>query len=206
MQALLIDDHPLIHEILPAMLRKAVGRDVVVHAAQNLDEALECARRRKPLDLVLLDLGLPGCSGIEALKRIRERCPDAKIVVVSASDDPESIQAAFKAGAVGYIPKTSTPPTIIGALKLVCDGGTYVPREALDLSRSAAARPEFSGRQLEVLRLMLKGLSNREIAKLLRIAENTVKHHVGEVYGALGASSRGEAMAAAVRRGYKSAP
>ncbi|MEA3194559.1 MAG: hypothetical protein QOD26_2892 [Betaproteobacteria bacterium] len=202
MQTLLVDDHPLIHQTLSAMLRKAVGDHAIVHSAETLEAGLDCARQNE-IDLVLFDLGLPGYSGIEALKRMRERCPAAKIIVVSASDDPESIQAAFKAGAVGYIPKSSSPPTIVAALRLVCEGGTYIPPQALDIPDS---HPELSERQLEVLRLILRGLSNRDIAKRLHIAENTVKHHVAVVYEALGACSRAEAITAALRRGYKPAP
>jgi len=206
MQALLVDDHPLIHQIIPALLRKAIGDHVMVQSAETLEEALDCVRRNAPVELVLLDLGLPGCTGIEALERLRERCPKAKIVVLSATEDCESIQAAFRAGVEGYIPKTSPPPTIVDALRLVCDGGTYVPPQALDLTESGAAQPNFSRRQREVLHLMLRGLSNREIAKRMRIAENTVKHHMGVVYETLGATSRAEAITVALRRGYKATP
>jgi len=206
MQTLLVDDHPLIHQIMTALLRKAIGDHVMVQLAENLEEALDCVRRDGKLDLILLDLGLPGCSGIEALERLRGRCPEAKIVVLSAAEDAESIQAAFRAGAEGYIPKTSPPPTIVDALRLVCDGGTYVPPQALDLSDRRMAQPNFSRRQREVLSLMLRGLSNREIAKRMRIAENTVKHHVGVVYETLGCTSRAEAITVALRRGYKATP
>src|SRR4051812_14239348 len=116
MQTLLVDDHPLIHQIIPALLRKAIGDHVMVQSADNLEEALDCVRRTAQLDLILLDLGLPGCSGIEALERLRERCPRAKIVVLSAAEEAESIQAAFRAGIDGYIPKTSPAPTIVDAL------------------------------------------------------------------------------------------
>src|SRR5256885_4251973 len=151
MQTLLVDDHPLIHQIIPTLLRKAIGDHVMVQSAENLEEALDCARRNAQLELILLDLGLPGCTGIEALVRLRERCPEAKIVVLSASEDAESIQAAFRAGATGYIPKTSPPPTIVDALRLVCDGGTYVPPQALDFPERSGSRPVFSRRQREVL-------------------------------------------------------
>ena len=202
MQALLVDDHPLIHYTMTAMLHKAVGDHAIVRTAETLEQALDCARQNE-FDLVLFDLGLPGCSGIEALKRMRARCPASKLVVVSATDDAESIQAAFRAGAVGYIPKTSSPPTIVGALRLVCDGGTYIPPQALEILEPRSA---LSERQLEVLCLILKGMSNGGIANRLRISENTVKHHVGVVYDALGACSRAEAITAALSRGYKPSP
>ena len=83
MQTLLVDDHPLIHQIIPAMLRKAIGDHVMVQSAENLEEALDCARRNAQLELILLDLGLPGCTGIEALVRLHERCPEANRSFIS---------------------------------------------------------------------------------------------------------------------------
>jgi len=205
MEVLLIDDHPLICDILIAMLRKLMGSEAVVHVAGTLEAGLECARNCKRLDLVLLDLGLPGCSGIEALRRFREKCPDQRVVVVSANDERESILRALDNGAAGYIPKTSSPPTFLAALRLVLDGGTYNPQEALGARIGGTAGEDLSEREQQVLRLVLKGLSNREIARQLDIAENTVKHHIGEIYQSFGVTSRAEAMAAATRRGYKPA-
>lgn len=203
MQVLLIDDHPLVREVLAATLRKALGEEANVHAVQDFESGLECAANHM-LDLVLLDLGLPGCTGIEALKRFRERHPDTKVVVVSANDERDAIQSALRAGASGYIPKTSTSDMVIAALKVVMAGGVYVPREVLEPEQAASAGPGgLSDRQQEVLGLMLKGHSNSQIARHLRMAENTVKHHVSAIYGALGVSSRAEAMATAVRRGFK---
>ena len=202
MDVLVVEDHPLMQEILPAMVRKAFGQ-TLVHLAGNLDEAFERASHYSHLDLVLLDLGLPGCSGIESLKKFRQEYPDARIVVVSAMDDRDAILASFEAGAVGYIPKTSRPDVIIAALKVVAAGGTYVPPEVLGSTAAGTTHSELSDRQFEVLQLMLTGLSNRDIAKRLGISENTVKHHAGVIYGVLGSNSRAEAMATAVRRGYR---
>src|SRR6266850_1115183 len=156
MEALLIDDHPLICEILPAMLKKAVGPETVIHVAGSLEAAFERVRRCERLDLVLLDLGLPGCSGIEALKRFRDQCPDLRIVIISSDVERESIHGAFRAGVVGYIPKTSSAQTIVSALKIIAGGGTYVPREALEAASAEDPGEELSERQREVLRLILK--------------------------------------------------
>src|SRR6266513_4028606 len=195
MEALLVDDHPLICEILPAMLKKAMGPEAVTHIAGSLEAAFDCVRRCVRLDLVLLDLGLPGCSGIEALRRFRDRYADLRIVIVSSDVERASIQGAFRAGVVGYIPKTSSAQTIVSALKIIADGGTYVPREALEPPSGEDPVEEFSERQREVLRLILKGLSNHDIAVQLGIAESTVKQHVAVIYGVLGVGSRAEAMA-----------
>ena len=199
-EVLVVDDHPLVHEILPQAVKKAFG-DVRVQCAANLDEAFECAALDKKLQFVLLDLALPGCTGIDALLRFHEKYPDTKMVVFSATEDPESIQAAFRAGAVGYIPKTSRPDLMVAALKVVAAGGKYVPSEILASFAKANSGPQMTERQVEVLRLMLRGLSNREIAERLDIAEGTVKQHATDIYQALAVNSRAEAIAAARRRG-----
>jgi DNA-binding NarL/FixJ family response regulator len=129
-EILVIDDHPMIHEIAPHVVRK-VFEDAEVYAASDLDAGLECAGLCEALRLVLLDLTLPGCSGIDSLLKFREKYPQANVVVLSAIEDPESIQAAFRAGAVGYIPKTTQPELMVAALKVVAAGGKYVPSEIL---------------------------------------------------------------------------
>jgi len=131
MRALVIDDHPLIHEILPAVLRKALG-EVSVATEATLEAGLMRAAGSVPPDLVLLDLGLPGCEGIDALTRFRLEFPELPVVVLSATIDRESILGALDSGASGYIPKTSKPEVMIAALKLVAAGGVYVPPEALE--------------------------------------------------------------------------
>jgi DNA-binding NarL/FixJ family response regulator len=200
MRVLIVDDHPLIQEILPAMLKKAVGQ-VVVHLATDLAGALDDASRGAGPELVLLDLGLPDCTGIEALTRIRDRHPGAKIVVVSCNDDPGVIRAALKAGAAGYILKTYKANQVVAALRIIADGGTYVPSEILQADPADEKDLKLSSRQSEVLQLLLQGLSNRDIASQLHIAESTVKHHMGEIFETLRVSTRAEAMALAQRRG-----
>lgn len=194
---LVIDDHPVVREVLPAVLRKAFG-EVEAHAVGDLAGALAWAREHGVPDMVLLDLGLPGCSGIEALASLRQSYPGIRIVIFSAADDGELIRAALKGGAAGYIPKTATPEVIAAALHLVRAGGVYVPAEALG-DASVSDDVNLTDRQLDVLRLMLNGLSNAEIARALRISESTVKQHVGDVYVALRVSTRAQAMAAAAR-------
>lgn len=200
---LVIDDHPVVREVLPAVLRKAFG-EVEAHAAADLADALQWAGEHGAPDMVLLDLGLPGCSGIEALSSLRQSHPGIRIVIFSAADDTGLIRAALKAGAAGYIPKTATPEVIAAALHLVRAGGVYVPAEALG-EASISEEVTLTERQLDVLRLMLNGLSNAEIGRALRISESTVKQHVGDVYVALRVSTRAQAMAAAARLAIKPA-
>lgn len=206
MRALVIDDHPLIHEIMPAVLRKALG-EVEVATEGTLESGLQRAAADPP-DLVLLDLGLPGCQGLDSVERFRLRFPELPFVVLSANRDRESILGALDAGAIGYLPKTSKPDVMVAALKLIAAGGTYVPPEALDEVAHAAPRRrggavELTGRQKDVLRLILKGYNNERIAAALDIAPNTVKQHAHSIFLQLGVSSRAEAVIAATRLGIR---
>jgi DNA-binding NarL/FixJ family response regulator len=207
MRALVIDDHPLVHEIIPAVLRKALG-EVAVTTEVTLEAGLARAGGAAQPDLVLLDLGLPGCEGLEALSRFRAKFPNVPLVVLSGTCDRESILAAFDAGAIGYIPKTSKPDVMIAALKLVAAGGTYVPPEALeDAEKGTAPRRrrvadlDLTLRQKDVLRLILKGYNNERIAGELGIASATVKQHAHAIFTALDVSTRAEAVIAAARLG-----
>jgi len=125
-RVLALDDHPLQLEIVCAVLSKVFGT-AEVRAFGSLDEALrDCAEAGAP-DLMVLDLGLPDCSGIEALTRFREACPQTAVVVYSASEDGVIVRAALNAGAMGYIPKRTAKELMQAALRLVADGGVYVP-------------------------------------------------------------------------------
>jgi DNA-binding NarL/FixJ family response regulator len=200
MRALVIDDHPLVHEIMPAMLRRALG-DVSVASEATLEGGLARAGGSVAPDLVLLDLGLPGCRGLDALSRFRREFPKLPLVVLSGDCDRSTILGALDAGAVGFIPKTSKPDVMIAALKVVAAGGTYVPPEALEGTEARSQALDITERQRDVLRLILKGYNNERIATELAIAPNTVKQHAHAVFAALGVSTRAEAMVAAARRG-----
>jgi DNA-binding NarL/FixJ family response regulator len=204
---LVVDDHPIVVEILNAILRE-VFPGVILGTAPGLEEALASARAGHKLDLVLLDLGLPGCSGISALTRFREAIPAVRVVVVSADESRHVVRAALEAGAAGYIPKTSQPPLIAAALRLIAAGGSYVPLECIDSGSASDAALEtraiaLTARQREVLRLIVRGFANKEIARHLRIAQDTVKQHARAVYAALGVAGRSHAARAAQSRGIK---
>ena len=208
MRALVINDHPLIHEIMPAVLRKALG-EVTVATQSTLEAGLAHAAGSAPPDLVLLDLGLPGCEGIDALTRFRMEFPQLPVVVISANSDRESILGVLDSGANGFIPKTSKPEVIVAALRLVAAGGVYVPPEAIeDLAvqmplRTARESMDLTERQRDVLRLILKGYNNERIASELAIAPNTVKQHAHAIFVQLGVSSRAEAVVAAANMGLR---
>ena len=204
MRVLVIDDHPLIQEIVPAVLVKAFG-EVVVDTQSTLEAGIERAAAEPP-DLVVLDLGLPGCDGIDAMSRFRMHFPQMPVAVLSARCDREAILGVLDAGASGYIPKTSKPDVMIAALRVIEAGGTYVPPEALDeagapRARRRLGRLDLTDRQQAVLRLILKGYSNERIAAELAIAPNTVKQHAHAIFVALGVSTRTEAMIAARQQG-----
>jgi DNA-binding NarL/FixJ family response regulator len=204
---LIVDDHPLLLRGLDAVVR-SVFPDALVRTAASCEEALEIARSAESPDLVLLDLSLPGCAGIKALERFRDAQPSMRVVVVSSSEERELVLAALEEGAAGYIPNTSKPEIFIAALRLVAAGGIYVPPQALRAQVPAASvvyqrKAELTERQRDVLRLIAKGMGNKEIARHLRIAKDTVKQHAKAVYAALGVASRAQAARAAEARGIK---
>lgn len=129
MRVLIVDDDTLIHEVLAAVVRRAFpGWDIAF--VTDLDAAFAHVAHHGEPDLALLDLGLPGQSGLDALRRFRGKFPDMPVVVVSVSDDPKSIRAALNAGAAGYIPKMHSAHEMLAALKIVAEGDVYVPPQA----------------------------------------------------------------------------
>jgi DNA-binding NarL/FixJ family response regulator len=198
MNVLIVDDHPMMLEYLSGAVARAFD-GAQVRTASDLEGAFEAARSSN-LDLALLDLGLPGCGGIESLLRFRKQFPDVRVVIVTAVEDQAAIRGAFAAGASGYIPKTTNPKLVVTALKLVAEGGTYVPPEALTGDPRSAPESGLTERQRDVLARLLKGRTVGQIARDLGIAEATAKHHAHAVYAAFGVSSRADLIVAANRR------
>ncbi len=201
MDVLIVDDHPIVHQTLGIAVG-AVLPEARQHVAFNLTEALEIAEGLAKDSLVLLDLGLPEGSGMDVLKRFRSAFPQMVVVVVSATESSVLVAAALKTGAAGYIPKTSSPNLIIAALKVIVAGGTYIPPQILP---DVAEVPTLTGRQIEVLMLITKGASNRDIAQALGIADNTAKQHTHAVFQALNVNTRAQAIIAAARLGIGTA-
>lgn len=202
---LVVEDHPIVLEVL-AVVVGSLFPEAAVHCASDCSEAESAAASISDLDLVLLNLGLPGCAGIWSLTRLRDIAPAASVVVVSGNEEKEVILAAFEAGAKGYIPKSSKREVICAALRIVAAGSTYVPPQAISeqpLAASPPHEPALTERQLDVLRLITRGFANKEIAAQLRIAKDTVKQHAKAVYTALGVANRSQAARAAERRGIK---
>ena len=199
MNVLIIDDHPMMLEYLSGAVARAVD-GASVHAVRDLETGLESARER-PCQLVLLDLGLPGHGGIDSLLQFRKRHPAMRVVVISAVEDRASIRGVLAAGAAGFIPKTANPRVVVSALRLVAEGGTYIPPEALESDLERAPDSGLTERQREVLRHLLRGRTIGQIGRDLGIAGATAKHHAHAVYAAFGVSSRADLIVAASRRG-----
>ena len=223
MKILVIDDHPLIREALRHVLR-ALDEAIELIEAQNLAEALDASRTHPDLQLMLLDLALPGTERFEALRELREQQPAIPVVVLSASDDPQTVKQALDLGAMGFIPKTSSNDILVGALRLVLAGGVYLPPEVLRTAASGGilrdwgAHSGTSGgslsardigltqRQMQVLGLLIQGKPNKLICRQLQLAEATVKIHVTAILKALGVANRTQAVIAVSKLGLKLPP
>jgi DNA-binding NarL/FixJ family response regulator len=199
---LVLDDHPLMLGAMEIALA-AIAPEATVHTAPTLRAALDLAQSHS-FDFAIVDLGLPDSSGVPVLLRFREAAPDLPVVVFSASADRETIMQSLDAGAMGFIPKTSPSEVLLNALRLVFSGSIYVPQEAL-AGRNAPVRigPDLTPRQMEVMQMLLLGLSNKRICRQLGISENTVKVHMTAVLRALGAENRTQAVLNAAQLGIR---
>ncbi|MET0569461.1 MAG: response regulator transcription factor [Hyphomicrobiaceae bacterium] len=208
MKVLLIDDHALIREALRSVFTDVMPQAEVLDAV-GATQALEIAQAHSDLELVVLDLSLPDGDGLDVLKSLRSRLPDAGVVVLSASSEPSVVAKALRLGAQGFIPKSASYVVMLAALQLVLAGGIYVPPEILAVLKDALpsdvvaanTAAEFEGialteRQRDVLALLVQGKSNKLICRELQLAEPTVKNHITAILKALKVSSRMEAIVA----------
>lgn len=207
MNILLVDDHPLFIEGIRGVLQGLNEGDVIIQTSGSCEEALALTENDDDVDLVLLDLNLPGMSGLEGLQQLRHQLPASPIVMLSASENRNKVMRAIELGAKGFIPKSSTTDVIISALQLVLSGGVYLPMAVLDMVNSPQAKTSngdgqtLTPRQVEVLKLLAEGHSNKLIAKQLSMAENTVRVHVSAILRFLDVANRTEAGVAAARMG-----
>lgn len=219
LKILVADDHHLVREGLKLTLRQLDDRTQVLEVG-TVAEAIDTFKAHPDIDLVLLDLSMPGASGLSGLDLFLAQCPAARLVIVSGTYDMNTVQAAIQKGALGFIPKLSGKRTFLSALRLILDGGIYVPPEPFisgtpvteeagplpataSFSARAAADRGLTNRQIEVLRELLQGMSNKQICRNLNLAMGTVKAHVAAVLSALGVKTRTEAIAAADRLGLR---
>ena len=222
MKFLLVDDHALIREALQNVLRE-LACDATILEAANCRQALILIEQHADLEVILLDLNLPDGDGFNLLAQLREHSPQVSIVILSASTDRDDVLRALDLGAVGFIPKSARRAVMLTALQLVLSGGVYIPPEIL--AREQSSRPQFvpkqqgagrmrvspadlglTGRQIEVLALMMQGKSNKAICRVLKLAEPTVKNHVAAILKALKVKNRTEAAMSVVEHGWELRP
>ncbi|MEO8005134.1 MAG: response regulator transcription factor [Betaproteobacteria bacterium] len=204
MKILHADDHSLFREGLGFFL-KLLDPGVVTLEAGNVQAALDKLALEAPVDLMLLDLEMPGMNGIEGFQTIRRRHPQLPIVIVSGLNDLRVIRALLDGGARGYIPKLAQSEQLMDALRRVLRGEIYVP-DALFMPASQLATGEVKAgvlttRQREILPLLAEGMPNKQIASTLGVTEGTIKQHLKELFKRLGASNRIQAVKEARRLG-----
>jgi DNA-binding NarL/FixJ family response regulator len=196
---LIVDDHPIMRVGVAALISSSKEMECVGQAGSG-EEAIAQHALLKP-DLTLMDLRLPGIGGVEAIRRIRSVAPKARFIVLTTYEGDEDIHQAMEAGASGYLVKGLPQEVLFNAVRRVHAGGRYLPPP---MSRALAERSpdsNLSNREREVLRLIAKGQSNKEIAATLGITEATVKCHVSVILARLNASDRTQAVVNALRRG-----
>ena len=216
MKVLIVDDHALIREALYAVLRQ-LKRDAVIFEASSSRQAMDIVEEHPDISLILLDINLPDRDGFSVLRELRDRDATIAIIILSSSDDQDTVKRAFKLGALGFIPKTTEREVMLNAIELVFSGGIYIPSEILEettsprLTNKPATHVSLKGlgltdRQIEVLALLMKGKSNKVIAKTLNMAVPTVKNHITVVLKALSVTSRTEAVIKVGKMGWELPP
>jgi two-component system nitrate/nitrite response regulator NarL len=216
LKVLVIDDHPLVQEGVSAALESLADK-VTVMAARDAEQGLALAAENPDLDLVLLDLALPGMSGFNLIGKLHERLPSLPVVVLSALEDPENVRHAINAGAMGFVPKSAATRVLIEVLQQVLEGNVTVPLALQSVGQpvshalpGASASPPngtepdvalLTLRQLEVLSRVCQGKTNKQIATELGLSEKTVKAHVTAIFKVLGVVNRTQAVLVARRVG-----
>ncbi len=215
---LVVDDHAMVREGVKHAL-ESLGGEIDVVEARDAQEALRTVEQHPDLDLVLLDLGLPGTDGFSTLERLHQSNAALPVIILSASDDRAHVMTALSMGAAGFIPKSYARELTLQAVRLVLAGGVYIPPQALGFAEAQSGNPVvhpaqergaaaaqslgLTERQTEVLALLARGKPNKIIASELNIAEPTVKAHVTEILRALRVTNRAQAVIAARRMGFQ---
>lgn len=202
MKLLIVDDHPVLREGLAALLVHAAP-DTVVLQASSAREALGLVEVHADLDIVVLDLVMPGMGGLSALAEFGRVRPDVPVIVLSSSEDPQDARKALAQGALGYVPKSASQHALLSAIRLVLAGELYVPplilsdmaniRQVRLQRRDGSAGQALTERQLEVLRRLSEGQPNKIIALDLALSEKTVKAHITAIFKALNVVNRTQA-------------
>jgi len=196
---LTVDDHPLLREGIAALVKAESDMELVAEASDG-EEAIKQFRLHHP-DVTLMDVQMPNLNGIEAISRIKNEFPDAKIIVLSTYSGDIQVLRAIEAGARGYILKAHVRRELLDAIRSVHAGHKRIPPEVAAELAEHAADDELSSREIDVLRLVAAGSGNKQIADKLCIAETTVKSHIRSILSKLGANDRTHAVTIGLQRG-----
>jgi two-component system NarL family response regulator len=195
----LADDHAVVLMGLTTVL--SLEPDIVIDGtAEHGDEAVDLFRQYRP-DVILLDMRMPGTDGVAAARKIRLEFPGARIIFLTSYDTEEEVYQALQTGAAGFLLKRSKRQELVTAVRTVAAGGQWIPAEIASRIRDREGNAELSARQCEVLELVAKGLSNKDIANMLGFSESGAKQHLRQIFTKLGVVDRAEAVAAAIQRG-----
>jgi two-component system, NarL family, nitrate/nitrite response regulator NarL len=210
MKLLIVDDHPVLRDGLAALLMQ-IGPDTTVLQARDANEGIALVDNHPDLDVVILDLAMPGMEGLQALSEFGRKRPDLPVIVLSSSEDPRDVRRALASGALGYIPKSASQHVLLSAIRLVLNGDLYVPPLILDEKINAtvprttgtegASNRLLTARQIEILTLLSEGKPNKTIAATLALSEKTVKTHITAIFKALNVVNRTQAAAAGREQG-----
>jgi two-component system NarL family response regulator len=201
---LLVDDHPVVRAGLTSMLSTIPGLDVC-GAASSGEEALQMVDSEQP-DVLLLDLRMPGMTGIELLKAIRAKTSPPKTLVLTSYESDEEIYRAIEAGAQGYLLKSTPQAEIVAAIQTVHSGRHHIPPRIAARLAERMVRSALTQRELEILEMVVRGLTNKQIGHALQISENTARNHINSIIRKLDVSGRTEAATAAIQQGLVRMP
>jgi DNA-binding NarL/FixJ family response regulator len=196
---LLVDDHALLRTGVANIINQESDLHVVAEAGNGV-EAIDAYQRHRP-DVTLLDLRMPVMEGVEVVRRLRELDPQARVIVLTTYDTDDEISRALKAGAKAYVLKDISANDLIGCIRDVLAGKTYLAPAAAAKLAEGVTRVQLTPREMATLKLLADGKANKEIAGALDISERTVKTHLAHLFEKLGATSRTEAVKLATRRG-----
>lgn len=196
---MVVDDHPMVREGVAAAISTEPEMQVVAEAGDG-GEAVELFDRHQP-DVTLMDLRMPEMNGVAAITQIRKKHPKARVLVLTAFDADEDIYRALRAGAEGCLLKGAFRDEVVQAIKTVHAGRRYIPPTVAQILAERIGAPELTAREMDVLKLIVKGNSNKDIAAALDITEGTVKWYVINILGKLGVRDRTQAATAAIARG-----
>ncbi len=210
MKILIADDHALFRDGLSMHLEQ-IAPEAVISQAGNFSQALKLLDDDNRFDLILLDLDMPDMNWEEGIAKIKHKAPQARLAVISASDDLRCVRKALAEGISGYIPKRADTKVLKSALKLILDGGTYLPPSVLSQANAGlfgeqpgetkSRNKTLTPRQTEVLSFVAEGMSNKQIAYEMGVSEATVKLHINALLRAVGATNRTQAVIIAQKTG-----